>query len=397
MKIKSRTLYEERIKALLGKGEAVVLTGHRRVGKSCILEKLAKTLRHKGHVVYIDMEDPDNAEIIDYKKLNYYIKHALKSTKHNYILIGEVQEIADFEKTLRYWIKQDNVDVVVTGSNASMLSSEVATAFSGRYLGVHVSSLGYDEFLHFYGLEDSDEAILQYIRWGGLPFLCNIPLDDVRTRTDYLGSIYDTIFVKDIVSRRQIRNVSLLNNLAHFVADNTGQLLSTNSIAKFMKHDAVSVSQNTIADYMNALCDTYMIDRVMRYDIRSKRLFEQQEKYYFEDIGIRNYLCKDKRLPDLEKVMENLVYLKLKNEGNEVYVGQFDGKEIDFVTRHGDEIAYYQVTLSISNPETYEREFGNLKKIRDNYPKSVITLDHAATLVSDSGIRVLHLRDFLLR
>ncbi len=233
-----------------------------------------------------------------------------------------------------------------------------------------MSSLDYREILLFYGLEDSDNAFSQYLRWGGLPFLYRIPLEDERTRTEYLGSIYDTIFVKDIVRRKNVRNVSLLDNLA--------------------------VSANTVGEYMDALCETYMIDRVKLYDIKGKRVFEQQAKYYFEDLGLRNYLCRDKRFFDIEKVLEGAVYLKLKRSGYDVYVGRLNGKEIDFVGLRVDEVLYVQVALQVSGDETYEREFGNLKLIKDNYPKIVVTMDPNVGLIHDSGIVACSARQFLL-
>ena len=382
--------------SLLGKGETVVLTGHRRAGKSCILELLAAELSPKGNVIYIDMENPENADLTTFRELSERIKVAVVEDRRNYILIDEVQEVKEFEKALRYWVKQDGVDVVVTGSNAAMLSSDIANSFAGRYHRAHVSSLDYREFLSFYDLKDSDNAFSEYLRWGGLPFLYRIPLEDERTRTEYLGSIYDTIFVKDIVRRRNVRNVTLLDNLARFVADNSGKLFSANSIAKYLKGSEMAVSANTVSEYMEALCDTYMIDRVKRYDIKGKSVFEQQDKYYFEDLGLRNYLCRDKRVLDIEKVLEGAVYLKLKRSGYEVYVGQLNGKEIDFVARRGDNVLYVQVALQVTGEETYEREFGNLKLIKDNYPKYVVTLDPNVGLIHDSGILACAARQFLL-
>ena len=382
--------------SLLGKGEAVVLTGHRRAGKSCILELLAAELSPKGNVIYIDMENPENADLTTFRELSERIKVAVVEDRRNYVLIDEVQEVKEFEKALRYWVKQDGVDVVVTGSNAAMLSSDIANSFAGRYHRAHVSSLDYREFLSFYDLKDSDNAFSEYLRWGGLPFLYRIPLEDERTRTEYLGSIYDTIFVKDIVRRRNVRNVTLLDNLARFVADNSGKLFSANSIAKYLKGSKMAVSANTVSEYMEALCDTYMIDRVKRYDIKGKSVFEQQDKYYFEDLGLRNYLCRDKRVLDIEKVLEGAVYLKLKRSGYEVYVGQLNGKEIDFVARRGDNVLYVQVALQVTGEETYEREFGNLKLIKDNYPKYVVTLDPNVGLIHDSGILACAARQFLL-
>ena len=373
-----------------------MLTGHRRAGKSCILELLSGELNADGHVIYIDMEDPANSDLTSFRELSEKIKAGVEEGRRNYVLIDEVQEVEEFEKALRYWVKQDGVDVVVTGSNAAMLSSDIANSFAGRYHRVHVSSLDYREFLLFYGLEDSDNAFSLYLRWGGLPFLYRIPLEDERTRTEYLGSIYDTIFVKDIVRRRNVRNVSLLDNLARFVADNSGKVFSANSIAKYLKGSNLAVSANTVSEYMDALCVTYMIDRVKRYDIKGKSVFEQQDKYYFEDLGLRNYLCRDKRSLDMEKVLEGAVYLKLKRSGYDVYVGQLNGKEIDFVARRGDELIYVQVALQVTGEETYEREFGNLKLIKDNYPKYVVTMDPNVGLIHDSGIVACSARQFLL-
>ena len=393
----SRNEYTTLVRSLLGKGEAVVLTGHRRAGKSCILELLAAELATDGHVVYIDMEDPENADLASFRELSERIKSSIRERQRNYVLIDEVQEVAEFEKALRYWVKQDGVDVVVTGSNAAMLSSDIANSFAGRYHRVHVSSLDYQEFLLFYGMEDSDDTFSRYLRWGGLPFLYRIPLEDERTRTEYLGSIYDTIFVKDIVRRKNVRNVTLLDNLARFVADNSGKVFSAHSIAKYLKGSEMAVSANTVGEYMDALCDTYMIDRVKRYDIKGKSVFEQQDKYYFEDLGLRNYLCRDKRSLDIEKVLEGAVYLKLRRSGYDVYVGQLNGKEIDFVARRGDDVMYVQVALQVSGEDTYEREFGNLKLIKDNYPKYVVTMDPNVDLIHDSGIVACSARHFLLK
>lgn len=397
MKITERNSYIKQVERLIGKGEAIVLTGHRRAGKSCILASLAERWKNLGNIIFIDMEDPDHADLETYKELHDYVKSHFVEESKNFLLIDEVQEISQFEKALRYWIRQDNMTIVVTGNNAAMLSSEVATAFAGRYFDVHINSLNYEEFLRFYALQDSDDSLTAYLRWGGLPFLAQIPMADTKVRTDYLGSIYDTIFVKDVITRRKVRNVTMMDNLARFVADNTGKIFSANSIAKYLKGKENTVSANTVGEYMEAWCESYMIDKVKRYDIKGKLVFEQQEKYYFEDLGIRNYLCKDKRNIDIEKSLENIVYLKLKNRGFDVYVGQINGKEIDFVARRGTEMLYVQVAMTITNEATYQREFGNLKLIRDNYPKYLVTLDPIAALVNDSGIIACTMRDFLLR
>lgn len=380
----------------MGKGNAIVLVGHRRAGKSIILKRLSTDFEMQGNVIFIDMEDPDFSSIRNSFDLNEFIKGKRSSSKHNYLLIDEVQEIDAFEKTLRFWAKQDDFDVIVTGSNAYLLSSEIATLFAGRHTSTKIYGLSYEEFLEFYQLSENEESFVEYMKWGGLPFLHKIPLSDERSRTDYLGDIYNTIFVKDILTRHKIRNVNLLNNLAGFIAENCGKLFSPNSIAKFLKNDASAVTANTISEYMGYLCETYLIDKVERYDIKGKKVFEQQEKYYFEDIGIRNYLCRNKRSFDVEKIMENLVYLHLKQLGYDVYVGQLNGKEVDFVAKRGDDVRYYQVSKAISSEETYEREYGNLRLIQDNYPKFVITMDPTATLSNEEGIQTILLRKFLM-
>ncbi len=390
-----RNKYEDRILNLLGKGEVIVLTGHRRSGKSYILLNIKQKLSENGNVIFIDMENPDNAAIKTYIELNDYLKTKINSDKRNYILIDEVQVISEFEKALRYYVKQPNVDVVVTGSNAQMLSSEIATVFAGRYLQIHIHSLDYTEFLQFYNLENSDNNMSLYLKWGGLPFLKNLPLSDDRERNNYLESIYNTIIVKDIISRRQIRNYEQTENLIRFIADNCGKTFSSLSIANQLKQNGGKVYANTVDEYLQLFCNSYIIDKVSRYDIKGKRIFEHQEKYYFEDLGIRNFLCADKRFLDIEKIIENVVYLKLKSLGYNVYIGSLDGKEIDFVAKNGDNIIYVQVTKGIYSEETYNREYGNLKQIKDNYPKYVVTLDPYTSLLNPDGIKTIKLIDFL--
>ncbi len=395
MNVIHRDKYVAHVASAIGRGNAIVLAGHRRAGKSSILLQLSAQYASLGNLIFIDMENPDFSCIKNATDLNAYIKEKKTDTAHNYLMIDEVQEIAEFEKTLRYWVKQPNFDVIVTGSNAYLLSSEIATLFAGRHTTIKVYGLDYQEYLQFYELLDSNESLVSYMKWGGLPFLYQIPLDDVRSRNDYMGDIFNTIFVKDIVTRHKIRNINLLNNLAGFVAENCGKLFSSNSIAKYLKNGEYAITSGTITEYMGYLCDTYMIDKVDRYDIKGKRVFEQQEKYYFEDLGIRNYLCRGKNGNDIEKIMENLVYLRLRQLGYDVYVGQLKGKEIDFVAKNGDDIRYFQVCKAIASEDTYEREYGNLKLIGDNYPKYVITMDSVSQLINDEGIKTIHLRQFL--
>ncbi len=389
--------YTDRIIKLLGRSEVIVLTGHRRAGKSCILECLVERLKSEGNIIFLDMENPDYAGISSFVELNDWIKAHSHSSGRNIILIDEVQEIEHFERTLRYWVKQDGYDVIVTGSNASMLSSDVAGAFSGRYIEVHVYSLSYPEYLSFNKAEDSDTQLNGYLRWGGLPYLGNIPLSDAKGRNEYLDSIYNTIFVKDILSRYRIRNSAFVGNLVHFVADNEGKMFSPYSISKYMKGKGESVSTNTVAGYIEMLVGSFIIDRVRRFDIKGKKVFEQVDKYYFEDIGIRNSLCRGKVISDREKVLENAVYLKLRQLGFEVYVGQIGANEIDFVALRGETVEYYQVCVSLSSETTLTRELGNLKMIDDNYPKYIVTADSYAAGRNEAGIEIVSIAKFLKR
>lgn len=392
-----RQNYLDKIERYLGKETIVVLVGQRRVGKSYLLRQLQdiKAKESDNHVIYIDKENRQFDFIKTYQDLNAYIDERIDKKKHNYILIDEVQDIQEFERSVRSFRTDPNTDVIITGSNARMLSSDLSTLIGGRYKEIHIQSLSYQEFLQFHQLSDNDESLEKYIRFGGLPGLAMMGLDEEVAR-DYQMGIYNTILLKDVVMRNKIRNVPFLENLVHFLADNTGKLISANSIAKYMKSQGVSVTPSMIINYFNALRESYVISEVKRYDIHGKRLFENNAKYYFEDHGIRNTLAGGTREGDIEKVMENIVYQQLLCLGYTVRVGQLQAGEIDFVCSKPDGArAYVQVSFIIANDETREREFGNLKAIQDNYPKYVISMTPMVTRSDDDGIIHLHLRQFL--
>ena len=397
MKLIERSDYTERIERAFGKGVIVALTGQRRVGKSCIM---AQVMRHIGslpqaNVVYLNKEKNEFDGIRDYNDLLGFVNGRLSKDKDNYLFIDEIQDIDGFERALRSLQADDACQIMVTGSNAKMLSSELTTYLSGRHIDYHIHSLGYEEFLLFHKMPDGYEALTAYLQYGGLPQLGRMGLDDRELVDDYLESVYSTILLKDIVERGQIRNVSLLKTLVRFMADNIGKLFSATSIVNFLKGQRVDTSAKVILNYLDLLCDAYIINRVRRYDIHGKRIFELGDKYYFEDLGLRNHIVGGNRSADIEKVMENAVSLHLLRMGYKVYVGQLHKTEIDFVAEKSGSTVYVQVAYLLASQETINREFGNLKLIDDNHPKYVISLDRMMGSVNADGIRHIYLRDFL--
>ncbi len=397
MNIIVRQSYIDRIERYLGKDTIIILTGQRRVGKSCLL----RLFRDKAgtnadvNIIYIDKEKKEFDDIRTYVDLNAHIDEHRQAGKKNYILIDEVQDIEAFEKSLRSYYEEPDVEIVVTGSNSRLLSSDLSTLIGGRYKEIYIQSLSYGEFMQFYQLPDTDDTLAQYIQFGGLPGLLKTGLDEQDAR-EYQMDVYHTVLLKDVIMRNQIRNIPFLENLARFLADNTGKIISANSIAKYMKSQGSNLTSTAIIHYISCLCAAYMIHQVSRYDIHGKRLFESNDKFYFEDIGIRNALAGGTREGDLEKVIENIVYSHLVRLGYEVAVGQLQGGEIDFVCRKASgQRAYVQVAYLIADETTYKREFGNLRAIKDNYPKYVISMTPLVTRADDNGITHLHLRKFL--
>lgn len=392
-----RQEYLAKMEKYLGKEMIIVLTGQRRVGKSYMLKQLLsqKAVEANANVIYIDKEKREFDFIQTYRDLNDYIDKHLQKDKHNYILIDEVQDIAEFERSVRSFRTEADTDVVITGSNARMLSNELSTLIGGRYKEIYVQSLSYLEFLTFHHLPDNDESLSQYIQYGGLPGLLKMGLDEEDAR-DYQKDIYHTVLLKDVIMRNQIRNVSFLENLVTFLADNTGKLISANSISKFMKSQGESVTSTVVLNYLKFLAQAFIIHKVNRYDIHGKRIFESNDKFYFEDHGMRNAIAGGTREGDIEKVIENIIYQHLIRLGYQVYVGQLQSSEIDFVcTKPNGERVYVQASYLIVDEQSRKREFGNLAEIRDNYPKYVISMTPFVVRNDDNGIVHLHLRKFL--
>lgn len=393
-----RQPYLDRICHFLGKDTIIILTGQRRVGKSCMLRVFCDYVasRSDANVIYINKEKHQFDRIVTYADLNVYVDEHLVADKMNYLLIDEVQDIADFERSLRSYYDEPNIEIVVTGSNSAMLSSDLSTKIGGRYTEIYIHALSYEEFLTFHKLDDNDESLSLYLDLGGLPGLVRYELevDEVR---QYQNDVLGTVLLKDVIMRQQIRNVSFLHNLIRFLADNAGKVISANSISKYMRGQGESVTPTAVISYMRALCQSYVMHQVNRYDIHGKRLFESNDKYYFEDHGVRNALCGVKREGDIEKVMENVVYSHLRRMGYRVTVGQLQAAEIDFVCERSDgKRLYVQVAYLIVDEATRTREFGNLLAIRDNYPKYVISLTPMVSRQDYDGVMHLHLRRFLM-
>lgn len=397
MDILTRQHYADIVDSWIGKGNIIALVGSRRVGKSYILKDFIQ--RHSrdenSNIIYVDKEKKNFKSIKNKDDLDTWIEERLVPGKHNYILIDEVQEIESFEDSVCSWYSEDDTDVLITGSNSDLLSGELATRLSGRHVEIRVHPLTYMEFLQFHNLPDSDESLMTYLNYGGLPGLRTVGLDNEEQVWAYLASVFNTIMLKDIIERYDIRNIPFLNNLIAFYADTTGKLTSANSISKYMKSQNENVSSNLILLYKSFYSEAFLIDVVSRYDIHGKKLFESNEKIYWDDIGLRNLKASGGMDSYIEKVIENAVYKQLSFLGYDIKVGVLNAGEVDFVCTKSGQTIYVQASYIIAEDTTRKREFGPLEKIRDNYPKYVISATPYLTQRNENGIIHLSLRKFL--
>ena len=397
MEILTRQHYADIVDSWIGKGNIIALVGSRRVGKSYILKDFIQ--RHSrdenSNIIYVDKEKKNFKSIKNKDDLDTWIEERFVPGKHNYILIDEVQEIESFEDSVCSWYSEDDTDVLITGSNSDLLSGELATRLSGRHVEIRVHPLTYMEFLQFHNLPDSDESLMTYLNYGGLPGLRTVGLDNEEQVWSYLASVFNTIMMKDIIERYDIRNIPFLNNLIAFYADTTGKLTSANSISKYMKSQNVNVSSNLILLYRSFYSEAFLIDVVSRYDIHGKKLFESNEKIYWDDIGLRNLKASGGMDSYIEKVIENAVYKQLSFLGYDIKVGVLNAGEVDFVCTKSGQTIYVQASYIIAEDTTRKREFGPLAKIRDNYPKYVISATPYLTQRNENGIIHLSLRKFL--
>lgn len=392
-----RPLYIDKIRPFIGKSLIKVLIGQRRVGKSYLLMQLRDLILNQNpdiQTIYINKEQHEFSKITNSEELFLYIKENVKKNGKTALFIDEIQEIDSFEITLRDLVTRDNFDIYCTGSNANLLSSELATYLGGRYIEIKVFGLSFSEFLTFNKLQDSVAAFQSYLKLGGLPYQININ-SETQVVYEYLSSIYNTILLKDVVSRFKIRNVKFLENLTIFLADNIGSIVSSKKISDYLKSQKINISTQVVIDYLGHLESSFLINKVKRTGVEGKKIFEIGEKYFFEDIGIRNTIVGYKS-SDIHKVLENAVYLHLRMAGFSVTVGQEGNKEIDFIAQKSGEKIYVQVAYMLTNEETINREFGNLLEIRDNYPKYVVTMDEMTETTTYEGIKRIHVKDFCL-
>lgn len=391
-----RNLYYNQIEPFIGKGLIKVLTGQRRVGKSFVLFQVMNEIRNndpEAEIIYIDKEDYQFDALKTYHDLMNYLQVTRKKSGKCYLFIDEIQDIKNFEIALRSLQADNDWDIFCTGSNATLLSGELATYLAGRYIQIRIYSLIYSEFLQFHQLTDSPESFLKYIKYGGMPHLINFKLEDSLVY-EYLRNITDTIVLRDIIARYNVRNIHFLNDLIQYLADTIGGIVSAKKISDYLKSQQINLTTKLVLEYLIYLESVYFVDRVKRSEVGGKKIFEVGDKFYFEDLGMRNALIPFQQ-KDINKILENIVYHHLVACGYSVYVGKLGVKEIDFVAeKNGDKI-YIQVAYLIADEKTHDREFGNLLEIGDNFPKMVVSMDEMAT-GNFKGIEHRTIRNFLL-
>ena len=390
-----RQKYLKAIKPYIGTQIIKILIGQRRVGKSYILLQTIeeiKSLDATAHILYINKEDLRFDKIKNANDLYEYVQENTNNKVKNYVFIDEIQEIREFEKALRSLLLNSLYDLYCTGSNAQVLSGELATFLSGRFVEIPVYSLSYNEFCEFQNLDNDGESLQKYLKYGGLPYLKHLTLED-EIVFNYLKGVYNTIIYRDLIQRYEIRNTAFLESLVRFLADNTGHLFSAKRISDFLKSQQVNMSVSQIINYLNHLASTFLIQKVRRMDIAGKKIFEIGEKFYFQDLGLRHTINGYKPT-DIAKMLENAVFAHLVYCGYDVKIGQVNDLEVDFVCERGGEKCYVQVTYLLQNEKTVDREFGNLLKINDNYPKIVVSMDDF-TGNTYEGIKHFHIRNFL--
>jgi hypothetical protein len=393
--IHNRVHYIDRVKPFMGQNIIKVFTGQRRVGKSYLLFQLIQLLQEdpENHVLYINKEDLAFSFIKTSEDLHQYVMEHKAEKGKTYVFIDEIQDIQDFEAALRSLLLREDLDLYCTGSNANLLSGDIAGHLSGRYIEIVVYSLSYSEFLDFHVLETSTDSLEKYLKYGGLPYLKHLPLEDVIV-FEYLKNIYTTIVYRDIINRYAVRNVPFLEQLILFLAGHTGSVFSAKKISDFLKSQRVNMAPNQVQTYIQYLVNAFLVHKVARYDMIGKRIFEIGDKYYFENLGIRNGIW-GYRIEDRGKILENAVYNHLLFKGYKVTVGKLNLSEIDFIAEKDGEKKYFQVALTINDTKTLEREFGNLININDNYSKTVITFDFFLGNTYE-GINTIDLEQFLL-
>lgn len=393
-----REEYLNKLIALKDKKIIKVLTGVRRCGKSKLLKMYRKWLLEQGveeeRIVSINFENLDFEDLTDYKKLHTYLKEHLVKDNMTYIFLDEIQNVEQFPKVVDSLYIKDNVDIYITGSNAHMLSSEIATLLSGRYIQIEMLPLSFKEYMISTGsMNDRGIKYVDYLQNSSFPYTLELEgqSDEIRS---YLEGLYNTIVVKDIINHSKISEPRMLKSILKFIFDNIGNPLSSKKIADTMTSSGRRIDTRTVEKYLNALTESYIIYQAKRYNIKGKQYLKTLEKYYVVDIGLRLMLFGSKQI-DAGRILENIVYLELLRRGYDVYVGKVDEFEVDFVAQNGKGTTYFQVALSVRDEKTLERELRSLRAIKDHYPKILLTMDDEPEVHYD-GIRRINARDWLL-
>ena len=394
-----REMYLKKIRDSYDSELIKIIVGVRRSGKSVLMMQIIDELKEKGinedHIIYINFEDYDYTDYTKPKEFNKYIKDKIKDNDKYYLLFDEIQNVEDFEKVINSFRVTMNVSIFITGSNSKVLSGDLSTHLAGRYINIKMMPFTFSEYLELQNsqgiIKDKDEAFLEYVEWGGMPQIYNST--SIQERKMYLRDLYNTVILKDIVERNNIKDVNLLNRVIQFMMENIGGVISANSITKFLKNDNVITSVDTVLNYIEYINNSMIASKTSRYNIRGKSVMTLLEKYYVVDLG----LLQLKSSPIEKKVggrLENIVYNELIARGYDVYIGKTDNGEIDFVVDDFGDRFYIQVADYLSSDEVVEREFGAYKNVADNFPKYVIIMDKIN--YSRDGIIHKNIIDWLL-
>lgn len=390
-----RKEYLEIIKKWKDKDLIKVITGIRRCGKSTLFQLYIDYLKDIGikdnHIISINLESPEY-DYKNYKDLYNFIKSKLEDNERYYVFLDEVQNIPEFQRAVDglYIIK--NVDIYITGSNAFLLSGELATLLSGRYIEIKVFPLSFKEYVNYYGKEANEKIYLQYINKSSFPYALN--LESESEVDDYLDGLYNTIIVKDISIRKKIADTSMLRTITKFMFDNIGNILSIKKIADTLNSDGRTISVHTVENYLESLVESYVFNKVSRFDIKGKQYLQSGEKYYATDVTMR-YTLLGRRNIDAGHILENIVYLELIRRGYKVYIGKMGDKEVDFVAENKDGFTYFQVAYTTRAESTLKRELLPLQSINNHYPKFILTMD-IDPIVDFDGIKKINVIDWLV-
>lgn len=391
-----RELYLKQLNTFKEKQLIKVITGIRRCGKSTLLEQFIGDLKESGvdekNIIYINFEDLKYESLLDYKKLYEYINGKLDKSEYTYIFLDEIQKVKDFQKAVDSLYINKKTDIYITGSNSDLLSSELSTLLTGRYVEIKMLPLSFKEYYGFFENKDKKECFRRYLENGAMPYVINF--DDDESVKIYLEGIYNTILNNDVLKRYPQTDVTLLESILRFLAHNTGNLVSSNKIADTLTSYGRKTTYNTVERYITYLKEAFFVYECKRFDLKGKQFLKSLSKYYFIDNGIRNILMSNSNT-DIGHVLENIVYLELLRRYDKVNVGKYEVKEVDFIVKGKYGYEYFQVAATVLDEEVKKRETAPLKSIKDNYPKTLLTFDDIG-LGDDNGINVKNIIDFLL-